>query len=63
MRWELKIDKGVIKNLHRFPSKDAQRMWKIIEGLIIDPFSGDIKHMEGDEGVWRRRVGNYRLFY
>jgi mRNA-degrading endonuclease RelE of RelBE toxin-antitoxin system len=28
-----------------------------------DPFSGDIIKLEGDGERWRRRVGNYRVFY
>jgi mRNA-degrading endonuclease RelE of RelBE toxin-antitoxin system len=26
-----------------------------------DPFSGNIKHLQ--PSGWRRRVGNYRIFY
>jgi len=31
--------------------------------MSIDPFSGDIVKLEGDGERWRRRVGNYRVFF
>jgi len=29
--------------------------------MQVDPFSGDIKRLQ--PSGWRRRVGNYRIFY
>jgi len=29
--------------------------------MEADPFNGDIKHLQPP--AWRRRVGNYRIFY
>jgi mRNA-degrading endonuclease RelE of RelBE toxin-antitoxin system len=31
--------------------------------MAADPFSGDIVKIEGDGTRWRRRVGNYRVFF
>jgi len=28
-----------------------------------DPFSGDIVRLKAQPTAWRRRVGNYRIFY
>jgi len=28
-----------------------------------DPFWGDIARVHGRQEAWRRRVGNYRIFY
>jgi len=28
-----------------------------------DPFSGDIKLMQGEENLYRRRKGNYRIYF
>jgi mRNA-degrading endonuclease RelE of RelBE toxin-antitoxin system len=33
-----------------------------VQDLPANPFAGDIEKMEV-EGVWRRRVGVYRIFY
>jgi mRNA-degrading endonuclease RelE of RelBE toxin-antitoxin system len=32
-----------------------------LDALQSDPFSGDIKRLQPP--AWRRRVGNYRVFY
>jgi mRNA-degrading endonuclease RelE of RelBE toxin-antitoxin system len=32
-----------------------------MDRMAEDPFTGDIKRLEPD--AWRRRVGNYRIFY
>jgi mRNA-degrading endonuclease RelE of RelBE toxin-antitoxin system len=31
--------------------------------MAVDPFSGDVLKLEGEGNRWRRRVGNYRIFF
>jgi len=31
--------------------------------MKVDPFSGDIKLMQGEENLYRRRIGNYRIYF
>ena len=31
--------------------------------MTDDVFGGDVLKLEGDEDRWRRRVGNYRIFF
>jgi mRNA-degrading endonuclease RelE of RelBE toxin-antitoxin system len=31
--------------------------------MAAAPFSGDIIKLEGESDRWRRRVGNYRVFF
>lgn len=61
--WQVKIHKRVSKACSGFPLKESRRLFVIIESLATEPFTGDIKKMEGEEQVWRRRVGNYRIMY
>ena len=35
----------------------------VIELFPLDPYVGDIQKIKGEKDVWRRRVGNYRIFY
>ncbi len=51
------------KFLSRIPQKDAERIFSVIPGLPDNPFSGDIQKMKGEENVWRRRIGAYRIRY
>jgi mRNA-degrading endonuclease RelE of RelBE toxin-antitoxin system len=61
--WGLKIKKEVYKELSKIPGKERERIAKIIEIFSINPYLGDIEKMKGEENVWRRRAGAYRIFY
>jgi len=63
MNWDLKIDKIIKKQLRKIPVKDARRIIDVISELPNNPYVGDIEKMKGEENVWRRRVGSYRIFY
>lgn len=62
-KWVLQIDPAVYKFLSRISRKEAGRLLMVIQDLPEDPFAGDIQKMKGEESVWRRRVGSYRIRY
>lgn len=60
--WVLHVDPVVYKFFKRIPRRDAERILFIIEReLPINPFADDIQKMGGEQNVWRRRVGAYRI--
>lgn len=61
MNWTLLVTNPARKELAKLPSKDQFRIERALDALQRDPFSGDIKRLE--PSGWRRRVGNYRIFY
>ncbi|MBI3933768.1 MAG: type II toxin-antitoxin system RelE/ParE family toxin [Acidobacteria bacterium] len=61
--WAVHVDPAVRRQLRRFPGRDAQRITSAITDLAANPYSGDIARMQGEEDVWRRRLGAYRIFY
>lgn len=63
MNWELIVDDFVKKQLKRIPRHDAERLLSAINEFVVNPFAGDIEKMEGEKKTWRRRIGNYRIFY
>jgi mRNA interferase RelE/StbE len=63
INWQLKIRDKTHKTLSRFPKKDQERLTVAIEGLPTNPFIRDIEKMRGEENIWRRRIGAYRIFY
>jgi len=63
MNWELHLRKRVKKHLLRFPKKDQTYIINGLKELAINPYSGDIEKILGEENVWRRRIGAYRVFY
>jgi mRNA-degrading endonuclease RelE of RelBE toxin-antitoxin system len=44
------------------PSRDQARVRAAIDEMETNPFSGDIKYLQGQERL-RRRVGNWRVFF
>jgi len=63
MGWRIKIARRVLKEAKRFPKKDAKRLLLVLEELTKNPYQGDIEKIKGEENVWRRRVGDYRIIY
>lgn len=63
MSWQVRVPKRISKILKRFPAVDSQRIVLILKEMEFNPFDGDIAKISGEENLWRRRVGNYRLFY
>jgi mRNA interferase RelE/StbE len=63
MKWEIVVANRAKKELLKIPQKNAERILQAIQKLENNPFAGDIKRMEGEDNVWRKRVGSYRIFY
>lgn len=61
--WVLKIDDSVLKVIKKFPRKDAAAIGHAIESMRKNPYEGDIRKIGGEEYIWRRRVGSYRISY
>jgi len=61
--WKLVVDQQVHKQLSRIPKKNVAKILSAIAEMVANPYSGDVIKMRGEENVWRRRVGAYRLFY
>jgi mRNA interferase RelE/StbE len=61
--WILQVDNFVDKFLAKSPKRDSLVIFEVIENLPENPFLGDIQKIKGEENSWRRRVGNYRIFY
>ena len=52
-----------LKNLEKFPKQDRVRIYEILESMKDNPFTGDIKLIQGEVNLWRRRVGAYRIYF
>lgn len=63
MLWDYKLARQAFKNIKKFPKKEQERIFEVLEGMKADPFSGDIKLMRGEENLYRRRKGNYRIYF
>jgi mRNA interferase RelE/StbE len=63
MSWNLRVAKRAQKELNRIPAKDQSRILAALREMSENPFSGDIAPLKGQLTGWRRRVGNYRIFF
>ena len=51
------------KYLERLNQTDRERIKKALRGLEKEPPEGDIRPYEGNPGIWRLKVGGYRILY
>lgn len=61
--WKLRIRSKVFKVLEKFPYQDRDRLLAGIERLPVNPYEGNTAKMEGEMHTWRKRIGNYRIFF
>ena len=60
MSYRIVIERPALKFLMKQPQEQRERILKAIKGL---PDVGDIKPMSGQKGLFRLRVGSYRVIY
>lgn len=63
MNWRIHIDGPSQRIIKRLRGKDSTIVNKVIDSMALDPFSGDIEKLGGQDNIWRRRAGSYRIFY
>ncbi len=63
MTWDLIVAKPARKELDRAPERDRQRILAALRAMREDPFSGDIARLKNQPTAWRRRVGDWRIFF
>ncbi|TSC67436.1 MAG: hypothetical protein G01um101472_416 [Parcubacteria group bacterium Gr01-1014_72] len=63
MSWTLAVDSAANKQWRRFPHKDRERIRLALHEVEGNPFGGDLQKIKGEDFVWRRRVGSYRIKY
>ena len=64
MNWDFLLASQAERALHAMPPKDRERINKALNDMKTNPMSGDILPLKGEyQGMFRRRVGNWRLFF
>jgi mRNA-degrading endonuclease RelE of RelBE toxin-antitoxin system len=51
------------KVLNRIPPRDLAHIYAAIEEMKEDPLRGDVRKLHGDLEGFRRRVGDWRIFF
>jgi mRNA-degrading endonuclease RelE of RelBE toxin-antitoxin system len=61
--WELRVHKPARKSLAYAPRPERERLVAALEAMTVDPFAGDVQPSKGHPVAFRRRVGNWRIFF
>jgi len=59
VRWA----ESALRDLRRLPDRDRMRILAAGDALAFDPRPAGCKPMRGQRGMWRIRVGDYRVLY
>ena len=62
MSWAVNLSDRARKNLKRVPVADQQRIAAQLDAMRVNPLSGDVVKLKGQD-AFRRRVGNYRVIF
>ncbi len=65
MNWVCDLTDDAKRDLRDLPKPVQKRFARVLEQMQADPFQGDVKALRGEEwkGVFRRRLGNYRILF
>ncbi len=62
--YQLRLEKRARKTLEKISEPVKSRIINALEEMAQDPFSGDIRALQGEwKGFYRRRVGDFRIIY
>ena len=65
MTWACEFTEQAKEDLRSLPKAIQKRVARVVTQMASDPFQGDVKALKGEEwhGVFRRRIGDYRLLF
>ena len=61
--WVVDISKPAGKELRKCPKRDALHIIYALREMETDPLAGDIVYLSAHESEYRRRVGDWRIFF
>ena len=61
--WALRVDPDAQKQLDRLPPRDFTRVDAAILAMRVAPLAGNVKRLRNHPHAFRRRVGDYRVFF
>jgi mRNA interferase RelE/StbE len=65
MSWVCEFSENAAEDLKGLPKAIQKRVARLLTRMADDPFHGDVRALQGEEwkGVFRRRMGDYRLLF
>lgn len=62
MSWAVSVAKRARRALLDIPEPDRRRIAQALAEMMTDPRGGDFKKLKGKSDLYRRRVGDWRIF-
>lgn len=62
-RYEITFARSARRELEALEARLVARIWARIQRLANDPRPPGCRKLQGEEGLWRIRVGDYRVVY
>jgi mRNA interferase RelE/StbE len=61
--YSIRLQQSVEKDVRHIAGADLRRIFERIEALANDPLPRGVAKLSGAEGLYRIRVGDYRIVY
>jgi mRNA-degrading endonuclease RelE of RelBE toxin-antitoxin system len=61
--WRVVLAGPAQRSLKRTPSNDQARIRQALDAMEENPFQGDVRKLQGGREGFRRRVGDWRIFF
>jgi mRNA interferase RelE/StbE len=61
--WKLIFSNSARRNLRKLPLNDRRRIDRALDELALDPSQGDVLPLRNHPAEFRKRVGDYRVFF
>jgi mRNA interferase RelE/StbE len=62
-KYKILVSKTAEKSLKKVPKRDIAKIVSAIQSLALNPHPQGCRKLCGEEGVFRIRVGTYRIIY
>ena len=63
MNWGLVTTSAAERDIRRIPRSDLPQIDRALCEIADDPYSRDAKMLSGMGGIYRRRIGQWRIFF
>jgi mRNA-degrading endonuclease RelE of RelBE toxin-antitoxin system len=63
MNWGLVITSAAERDIRRVPRGELPPIDRALLEIVGDPYAGDARMLSGMGGMYRRRVGQWRIFF
>jgi mRNA-degrading endonuclease RelE of RelBE toxin-antitoxin system len=61
--WRVLVARHAQKSVARAPKQERERLRAVLEQMQEHPLAGDIKRLTNERTTFRRRVGDWRIFF